>query len=245
MLIAGCSHAAGSEIDGSQDSRYNREHSFGAVLASMMGYTPVNMAEPGSPNSAIARNVLDWFKQNYNKDTMDVFVVISWTESIRMEVPSERPHWYETHNPHYDFHSNSGQYYWRMNPGWDGGDREEKELTPYYHRFMAENERYLEIVSLNIVLQLQYFLKSLNIDYVMCNSMHMTTVNKHTQFYIDCIDQLKYLNLTDNDKSFYKYYRELGYENPKAKYWHHNEIPHELFAKELYNFIESNRICSS
>ena len=53
MLISGCSHTAGSEIDGSQDSKYNREHSFGAVLANMMGYTPINMAEPAAPNSSI------------------------------------------------------------------------------------------------------------------------------------------------------------------------------------------------
>ena len=36
MLIAGCSHAAGSEIDGTEDSVYNRQHSFGALLAVKM-----------------------------------------------------------------------------------------------------------------------------------------------------------------------------------------------------------------
>ena len=33
LLIAGCSHAAGSEIDGKEDSKYNREHSYGALVA--------------------------------------------------------------------------------------------------------------------------------------------------------------------------------------------------------------------
>lgn len=32
MLVTGCSHAGGSEIDGTEDSAYNREHSFGNVL---------------------------------------------------------------------------------------------------------------------------------------------------------------------------------------------------------------------
>lgn len=241
MLIAGCSHTAGSEIDGEEDSKYNRSHSYGGVLADLLGYTPINIAEPGATNSTIARSILDWFKQKYDKDAMEVFVVVGWTESIRMEIPSEREHWYEQHCKHWDFYSTSGRYYWRMNPGWHGGDPEEKELVPRYHRFMAENERYLEIVSLNAVLQIQYFLKSLSVDYVMCNTMHMYTVNKHTEFYIGCIDQTKYLNMLDSDKAFYWYYRNLGYENPKAKYWHHNEVPHELYAKELKHFIESNK----
>jgi len=243
MLIAGCSHTAGSEIDGNEDSNYNRMNSFGNILAQRMGYRPINMAEPGSTNSTISRGVLDWFKQNYDSNTMEVFVVVGWTESIRIEVPSEREHWYEKHCTNWDFFSETGRYYWRINMGWEGGDPEEKELIPRYHRFMAENERYLEIASLNSVLQTQYFLKSLNVDYVMCNTMHMTTLNKHTEFYIGCIDQTKYLNLLNSDKAFYWYYRNLGYENHKAKYWHHNEVPHQLYAQELHDFIESNK-CS-
>ena len=31
LLIAGCSHTGGSEIDGSQDSKYNRINSFGGI----------------------------------------------------------------------------------------------------------------------------------------------------------------------------------------------------------------------
>jgi hypothetical protein len=33
LLIAGCSHTAGSEIDGSEDSKHNRKHSYGNQLA--------------------------------------------------------------------------------------------------------------------------------------------------------------------------------------------------------------------
>ena len=31
LLIAGCSHAAGSEIDGDEDSQYNRDHSLWCI----------------------------------------------------------------------------------------------------------------------------------------------------------------------------------------------------------------------
>ena len=32
LLIAGCSHTAGSEIDGNEDSTYNRENSYGGLI---------------------------------------------------------------------------------------------------------------------------------------------------------------------------------------------------------------------
>lgn len=241
MLIAGCSHTAGSEIDGTEDSTYNRLNSYGGVLANKMGYKPVNIAEPGATNSTISRSILQWFSSQYKPEEMEVFVVVGWTENIRMEVPTERISWYDRHCKYWDWYPTSSRYYWRINMGWEGGDPEEKELIPRYQRFMAENERYLEIVTLNAILQVQYFLKSLNVDYVMCNTMQLATENTHTKFYISCVDRTKYMDFMDNDKAFYWYYRNLGYVNPKAKYWHHDENPHFLYAGLLHNFIESNK----
>jgi hypothetical protein len=40
-----------------------------------------------------------------------------------------------------------------------------------------------------------------------------------------------------DDEGFWFKYRELGYYNKKAKYWHHDETPHRLYAEELYNSI--------
>ena len=64
MLIAGCSHAAGSEIDGSEDSQFNRANSFGNVLAEQLGYKPINIAINGSTNSGIARSVIEWYNKS-------------------------------------------------------------------------------------------------------------------------------------------------------------------------------------
>lgn len=243
MLIAGCSHTAGSEIDGSEDSSYNRQHSFGNQLASKMGYRPINMAEPGSTNPTIARSVLQWFKEEYNSFTMDVYVLIGWTESSRMEVPWHRLSHYHAHNPYGNYNPTTSTNYLRVNLGWGGTDPEEKELIPEYHRFMAMNETYLEIVSANAVLQLQYFLDSKNIDYLMCNTMHMfNPTNTHLDFYKSLVDATKYYKFDNNDDAFFWKYKNAGYENPKAKYWHHDEAPHRMFADELYNFIEAENV---
>ena len=47
------------------------------------------------------------------------------------------------------------------------------------------------------------------------------------------------MDLLDNDAAFFWHYRNAGYENPKAKYWHHNEEPHRLFAEKLFNFYSA------
>jgi hypothetical protein len=73
----------------------------------------------------------------------------------------------------------------------------------------------------------------------MCSTMHMFQPKEHfTSYLVNLIDESKYYNLkTDQDESFYWKYRNLGHENPKAKYWHHSEEPHKLYAEELYKFI--------
>ena len=243
MLIAGCSHASGSEIDGNQDSTYNRQHSFGNVLAGKLGYTPVNAAEPGSTNPTIARSILQWFDENYNPETMKVYVLVSWTDSTRMEVPWERKSWFGKHNPFHDYHASTGENFNRINLGWPGGDPEEKIFITEYHKFIAKNESYLEVLSANLILQIQYFLQSKCIDYLMSNSTHVFGKrSEHTSFYLSQIDTTKYYNMEDAEKSFYIKYKNAGYTNPKAKYWHHNETPHQLYADELYNFIEENNV---
>lgn len=243
MLIAGCSHTSGSEIDGTQDSEYNRQHSFGNLLAVKMGYTPINIAEPGSTNPTIARSVLQWFSEKFDHQNMEVYVLIAWTENTRMEVPFHRPSHYETACPNIDYFANTGKSFLRVNLGWAGFDPEEKVLIADYHRFMATNEKYLELVTVNAILQMQYFLQSKHVNYLMCNTMHTVTNNDHTKFYLDQIERNKYIDVDNLDEAFYWKYKNLGYTNPKAKYWHHDETPHMLYAEKLHQFIEVHK-CS-
>ena len=238
MLIAGCSHTAGSEIDGSNDSKYNRDHSFGNILAGHMNYTPVNIAEPGSTNSTIARSVLQWFNEKYDASTMEVFVVIGWAESTRMEIPVNRISNYGMHFPFSDYHASEGRKYMRIIMGYAGANPEEKEFIATYHNFIAKNLEYLEIQNANQILQLQYFFKSISVNYLMCNTMCMfEKENKHIEFYLNLIDQRHYIGLHDPKNAFYWKYKNQGYENKKAKYFHHDEIPHRLYAEHLHNYI--------
>jgi hypothetical protein len=239
MLIAGGSDLAGSEIDGTEDSTYNRQHSFGNLLAAKLGYEPINIATNGPTNSGIARSVLEWFQQYYDASTMDVFVLVGWSESIRVEAPVDWPTPYEMWNGAADWFTATSRDYLRVNMGWKGTDARELDIIARTQEFMAQNETYLEIYSANLVLQLQYFLKMHGVKYLMCNTLHMFTRGKHLDFYLSNIDAKQYINFDNNDECFYWKYRNAGHTNPKAKYWHHGEEPHRLYADELYNFIQN------
>ena len=63
-LVAGCSHSAGFEIDGSEDSAYNRSNSFGNVLSTMLSLEPHNISLGAQSNSAIARSVIDYIESD-------------------------------------------------------------------------------------------------------------------------------------------------------------------------------------
>lgn len=241
-LIAGCSQSAGSEIDGSQDSRYNRDHSFGNLLANKLGYEPINIAVSGSTNAGIARSIQLWFKKQYDPATMDVFVIVGWTEGSRIEVPAEQiGQDYRSSNPYSNWYDTTAGNYYRLNYGWDGHTEEQKKLIAVHKPYMVNNPIIVETNSINQLLLIQYFLKSLNVDYVMSHTMHLCTPNEYLSYYLDLVDRSCYYELDANDQeAFYWKYRNLGHINEKAQYWHHGEEPHRLHAEALYTFIKEN-----
>jgi hypothetical protein len=234
MLIAGCSNSAGSEIDGQLDSPYNRQHSYGNLLANKLGYKPINIAVGSYTNSAIARSVLEWFSEEYHND-LEVFVLIGWTNSSRIEAPFEFPTWHQDQNGKYcDWFSKSSNDFLQININFQGYTDREKDIQADYMRFTINRTEYLEIVSANLILQLQYFFKYKNVKYLMCDTIHMFSPEneKYLKFYKEAIDTQHYY--TD---PFYPKYVNLGYTNPKALYDHHGDEPHRLYAEELYHFL--------
>lgn len=239
-LIAGCSHSAGSEIDGTEDSQFNRDNAFGSQLSKKLDREPINIAVNGGTNATIARSVLNWFDTQYEPETMDVFVVVGWTEPSRLEIPWRYDKFYDCSNSHSGWFDNTANMFNRVLFGWDGNMPDEKEAFAYFHRFMADYPSMVETLSANLILQLQYFFKSKNVKYIMCNTLHMfTPEDRVLEPLIKLIDTDYYFNPRCNlDESFYWKYRHMGYINEKAKYWHHGIEPHKLFAEELYNFIK-------
>lgn len=243
LLIAGGSDPAGSEIDGTPDSKHNRENSFGNQLALRLDYKPVNIALAGAANQGISRSAIEWVVENYDKDKHDLFVLIGWADSSRMEIPYHKPTWYHEHNPFVDWYGKTNNNFIRINLGYMGHGREEKDFIAEYHRFMVSNELFLEVLSAHYILNLQYFLKMHKIPYLMCNTLFMfTTGNEHVKWYTDQIDKVRYIDWDDNENAFYYKYASAGYKNLKAKYFHHTEEPHIRYSDYLKEYIMENQL---
>ena len=239
LLIAGCSHAAGSEIDGEEDSQYNRDHSYGALVAKKLKRKPVSIAQVGATNTGISRQVMQWFHNCYNPDTMNVNVLVCWTEPTRLEIPSEKERNYQSASSDTAWYEKGSDYFYKVIIGWTGGDEEEQRYTPDLHKFMANQQPYLEYQTYQLILQIQFMLESFKVPYMMLNSMpfFLDDINAIKNL-LPLVDDNKYYQLNNKDEAFYWKYQKLGYVNDKAKYWHHGEEPHKLFANELINFNE-------
>jgi len=239
LLIAGCSHAAGSEIDGNEDSEYNREHSYGALVAKTLKRKPINISQVGATNTGVSRQIQQWFHSCYNPDTMNVNVLVSWTEPTRLEVPSETERNYESASHSTAWYEKGSDYFYKVIIGWHGGDEEEQRYTPDLHKFMTNHQPYLEYQTYQLILQIQYLLQANKVPYMMLNAMpfFLDDINAIKNL-LPLVDDNKYYQLNNKDEAFYQKYQRLGYVNEKAKYWHHGEEPHKLFADELINFNE-------
>ena len=246
MLVTGCSHSAGSEIDGTSDSLYNRQHAFGNLLAEKMGYRPINIALLAATNMGIARGVLQWFKEQYDPAKHEVFVLVAWAESTRMEVPIKYSTPHHDGNPFIDWYPDKSADYLFINTASASQIEEYDIIIKRTQRFICDNLEYLEVMGATYALQIQYLLKMLNVNYCMCNTGHMFTKEaNHMKLYMDLIDTSRYMNMdTDLNESFFWKYKGAGYVNPKAKYFHHGEEPHALYADELYKFISDNGLAN-
>lgn len=244
LLIAGCSHAAGSEMNGSTDSVYNRCNSFGNILARKLDRIPINIAQHGLSNQGIARVVMNWFHYQYNEKLQDVQVLVAWTESLRTELPrtDEKSDTLSIISRSSDWLDETSKHYYNFNFASKGSSDKEIMAIESAERFIANNEIFMEINSAYNIILLQQFFKANNIKYMMCNTMHMfTSYVKQIENLLPLIDQTKYRNMMHGGESFYLKYKNLGYTNPKAKYWHHGEEPHQLYAEDLYNFIGESK----
>ena len=145
------------------------------VLAGMIDHEPINIARNGSSNSAIHRSVLNWFTLNKkiveNKNN-NIFVLINWAESCRLEAPL--PHvWDSNQDTCADWADPTMQDYMQVNSMTDPHTVTTSEKEPFVttQRFLVYSEIYTEILTAKDALSIQYFLQTQdNIRYLMTNS---------------------------------------------------------------------------
>ena len=80
LLVNGCSHTAGSEIEGSGigEGNYNRQNCYAAQIAKKLNWEYTNIAMPGGSNDYIKRTTMLWILDNPER-AKNTHFFINWT----------------------------------------------------------------------------------------------------------------------------------------------------------------------
>lgn len=235
VLINGCSHSAGSEIEGSGigEGDYNRAQCFGAQLARRLDCEYTNLSLPGGSNDYIARTTLYWILENQELAKQTLFL-IHWTGSTRSEMFYEGSvdkiywNWIDhsfdkrVGHVHFDHHANIFPKQMASNLQAIG-------------KSLFINETHWEINKYNNIIQTQTLLKSFNLPYIFGNAFQSCAQGDRYNRYLNLIDQEKFKNPASDDHSFFEHCLANGFSIEGQRFWHHKIDAHTYWAERLFN----------
>ena len=228
LLVNGCSHTAGSEIDtlGVAPHGYSPEKAFGAHLANAMGCDDyVNIAMPGGSNERITRTTIDWIGK-YHKPADQLFVVIMWTGRDRFELYDdrnriwlslcpgvERSRWFA------DF-TYAVQQYFKFHMLVRTSD------VQTYSRLWAE------------VIMMQSYLKINHINYMFCNAYQGLPETLDYAGFRSQVDLAAYYQPFEDSTGFVQILTQQGFKTRAGDNVHFGEDGHRYWAGVLHAFIQ-------
>jgi len=240
LVAVGCSHMAGAEIDKDHNpvSEYNRKNCFAAQVADKLGYDHINVSINGGSNQFIHRKIIEYIT-HYMTNSNDVFFLIGWTASDRMEL-----RYSENSKFIYDnLEDLPDKKYFPFTSGTDKKlilDEKMRKLNKFVYVLFEYNLKENERVTL--AYSAQQTLKSFNIPYFMINTCTGIERTDYTSSIIDKLDKNCYFKPDDGDYAFFHYCRDvLGYKK-FARYHHHFKPAHDDYAKLLYRLIKERNI---
>lgn len=231
LFINGCSHSAGSEIEGSGigEGKYNRENCFGAQLAKKLNVSKINLAHPGGSNDYIANSTLLWCLKN-QEQAKKTFFLIHWTSAERTD--------FYTNNikqPKYEdwvFDKNFGHIHAdHYCPNFPSEDQTYiKQLSKY----LFINETHWEINKLLNIIKTQTHLESIGAKYKFYNAFNPCIDETRYYSYHELINRKNFKYLFEKNQSFYFWGLENGFDIEGQMYWHHKLPAHTEYANKLF-----------
>lgn len=234
ILINGCSHSAGSEIEGSGigEGDYNRENCFGAVLAKRLGLGYTNLALPGGSNDYINRSTNMWILDNFELAKKTLFL-IHWTGSNRSEI---------------FFNESNTESYWNFIPYVSDKNVGHIHADHYAPIFPKELQRNLDTLSKHMfineehweinrylnAINLQTVLESFNFKYIFRNGFQACATDSRYLYYQQKIKQNNFIGFGDTKYSFFEHCLDAGFSVEGQQYWHHRKEAHEYWANILF-----------
>lgn len=235
LVAIGCSHMAGSELDGKNgESIVNRKNCFAAIVAKQLGYNFYNLSVPGASNQFIHRKIVE-FITTHKKETEDYLFLIGWTSSERMELRYFNDTDYE-YISLADFHDPK---YFPFTSGVDTNliqDERMRKLQKFSDILFDNNLKYTEAATL--VWSAQEIFKSNNLKYFMINSCDKLYRTPYNATILDKIDLTYFYNPEDRDSSYFYYcYNKLRFKS-YSKQWHHYHPAHVAYSKFLIDKLK-------
>lgn len=235
ILINGCSHTAGSEIEGSGigEGNYNRDNCFGAKLARKLGVVYTNIALPGASNDYINRSTAMWILDNPGLAKRTLFL-IHWTGSSRSELFTDQ---IET-NSYWNFlpyvsDTNVGHIHPDHHAPIFPTDMERDVNNLSKYLFLNDTHwevnRYLNIINLQTILEMQ------ELPYIFGNGFQACAKGSRYDYYSNKINKSKFLDYNDETRSFFQHCLDAGFSIDGQQFWHHKKEAHEYWATLLYH----------
>lgn len=238
LLVAGCSHSCGSEIEGADidESDFNISHSFGGILSNELNLEHVNIASPNASNRSIVSNVIHHVHlllKNYH--SKNIFVLVGWSGLSRHEVI------YKEKLYRWSFSSDQNKW-WKNKP---------KEIQNYHklwQMFVNSDALYNNHI-LNYIL-LKNFLDNHKINYFFFNAVEELKYADKDHLHVhdnQNIDQIGY-DMIKNDERYYfpfeeskTYFQTLKKDfDPfeDGRWYHFKEDGHRVWAEIIKPFIK-------
>jgi hypothetical protein len=232
LLVNGCSHAAGSDIESRavEPRGWSPQKAFGRHLADALGWRYENIAMPGGSNERIVRTTVERIgRAVHDGNVRDLFVLIMWTGHARFEV--------------YDDHH---QCWLNLCPG--------VADTPYFNEYPFAVQRYFTYHTLVRttrtetstrfwleVLLLQSYLKVNAVDYLFCNSYQALDDGVQFEAFSQQLDRTRYYEPFDEARSFWWQLKYEGYRVipptdgviPRGFQGHYGEPGHRRWAEHI------------
>jgi hypothetical protein len=249
LVINGCSHTAGSEIDGPGigDSPSCRSLSFGNLVAERMGRTAINMAYPGGSNDRICRSSMSWIADNIEKilnKELDVFFLIHWTSSERADYHFSQQNFGDPDLLKIKFSSYCEDPYYKsftsQSPIPETGRIGIQDVAKAYKTLFINSFETWSDNKIKNIISLQGILKQFNIPYWFGDSFYFDYCNTPTfQKLTKLIDTKYFPYYNCKDMSYYWMCSNAGFKNQDStnRLWHLGKDAHKFYANWLINEI--------
>lgn len=239
LVTIGCSHTAGSMIDGKNGtSWYNKQHSFGGLLAKKYGMNHYSLGVPGGSNQYIYRATVR-FINNFMHPHDDYIFLIGWTSTNRMEMRYPDNTTY-VHKVVGDFLDTK---YVPFTIGTDPKlylSAELKAMEKLTPLLFYENQ--LESDWAVYAYTLQELFAQQKLKYYMFNTCHDLPVNQDNTEIVNALDTSLYYKPTDFDNSMLYWALNRGFE--KTSCWHLKADGHAAWADHLEQLMQEQDLLS-